>query len=601
MNPLSIPAAGLRFAGRTLGRSVGWTGVTLSNVRRRVFKGRVPDYVVLTLDRGLAERAAEMPWWMQFVPGIESDLSLEELAVIFQRIAVDPDVRGVTILLKGTELSLSQAQSLAGLFTRFRAWDDAYRGSATRPAKEIVIYAEAVSGPTALLLSAADWACLPPLASWDVLGLQIASTFLKDPLAKIGVEMEVVRVAPWKTAADALSRSEMSDAQRDQLNWLLESLYATLVTGISQGRGMEAAAVSELINRAPLTADEAHAVGLVDRVAYEDELPAVLMKKAERTRAADVKLRSYAESRRALKRRLPPPVAGRVGVIRLEGTIVSGRSRSFPVPLPLLGEDMLGSTTAQQQIRAARQDDRLDAVVVYVDSRGGSALASDLIWRELKLLDAEKPVVVYMGAVAASGGYYIAVAGRKIVAQPATLTGSIGVIITKPVTQAMTAKIGATTEIVRRGDNAGLFQSNEPWRPEQRTLIEEMVDHTYGLFKARVAEGRKLDPEALEPLCGGRVWTGEQARENGLVDALGDFCTAVEIARELAGFHTRDRVETVAVTPEKRPIMPLPGLDALRDAGGLADFTRDILNGTLLDLLSAEQVWLLSDVVGVKN
>jgi protease-4 len=591
----SIAGSSVKFVGRTVGRSVDWVGVNAANAWRMLLKGRIPDYIVLTLDRDLSELAGDRPWWLHYVPGFGDELSLEGLAAVLRRIAGDPDVRGIVFLLKGTELTLSQAQNLVALLARFRAWDGEYHGAAR---KEIVVYAETVSGPSALMLGVADRAILPPLASWDVVGLQVTSTFLKEPLARVGIDVEVARVAPWKTAADAVSRNEMSEAQREQLNWLLDSLHGTLVQGISQGRALEEAVVAGLIDRGPLTAEDALAAGLIDRIAYEDELPGVLGEREVEVEAeGEVTLGSFGQTERLLKHHLAPAAAGRIGVIRLEGAIMPGRSRNFPMPLPLLGDNLIGSTTAQQQIRAARRDTDLKAVVVYVDSPGGSALASDLIWRELKLLDEEKPVVIYMGPVAASGGYYIATPGRKIVAQSATLTGSIGVIVAKAVTQALVAKVGATTEVIRRGENAGIYRSDEPWSPTQRALVDEQLDYTYRAFKERVAAGRGLDFDALEPLCGGRVWTGQQALERGLVDAIGDFQTAVDLAKELAGIRADARVETVHITPEKRTVLPMPGKETLEEVQDAAAFTRELLDGSLLKLLATEQVWLLADNV----
>ncbi len=635
----SSVGSGIKRVGRLVGRGASQAGALVVNSRRRLLHSRVPDYIVITLDRSVSVRPGQRPWWVAYLPGVEEELTLDGLAKVLQRIAGDPDVQGVVFLLKGTEMGLNQAQNMAELFDRFHHWVREYNDEVV---KEIVVYAEAVNATAAVVLSAADRAILPPPATWDVIGLQVTSTFLKEPLARIGIEFEVARVAPWKTAADSVSRSEMSEAQREQLNWMLESLHGTLVAAISRGRGLTPAQVAALIDRGPLTAEEALAAGLIDHLAYEDELPMLLgaddediAQEQERrlTDASDAasqsdngdgnvlvpvngqpiktvydsdsgttaslakpaKLATYGQSHRLLTYHVAPPVTGRIGVISLEGAIVPGRSRSFPVPLPLLGGDLIGSTTAQQQIRAARRDERLDAVVLYVDSPGGSALASDLIWRELALLDAEKPVVVYMGAVAASGGYYVATPGRKIVAQAATLTGSIGVIMAKAVNEGLWHKIGATTETIRRGDNAGIFRSDAPWTADQRDLVDAQIDHTYRLFKQRVADGRKLDFDTLEPLCGGRVWTGAQALEHGLVDVLGDFQTAVEMAKELAGLDEAARVEVVDVGPEKQPVLPIPADAALNEAGEAAAFLRELADGSLTRLLLRERCWLLAD------
>ena len=287
-------------------------------------------------------------------------------------------------------------------------------------------------------------------------------------------------------------------------------------------------------------------------------------------------------------------------MISLLGAIMPGDSRSFPILLPLLGERTIGSNTAQQQARAARQDDQLAAVVVHVDSRGGSALASDLIWRELSLLNATKPVVVYMGDVAASGGYYIALPGRKIVAQRATLTGSIGVIISKPVTEGAYQKVEARRYAIGRGDHAGIYQDDHAWAGEEREKIEATVRHTYHEFKQRVAEGRALAYEGLDDICNGRVWTGAQALEHGLVDAVGDFQIAIDLACQLANLPIDGTVEAFDLPTPKRSTLAEPvaavqswlGLDRAAQLGQLAEVA---LRGEWARLLGHEQIWLIAD------
>ena len=352
--------------------------------------------------------------------------------------------------------------------------------------------------------------------------------------------------------------------------------------------------MQSLIDRGPLTAREALAGDLVDHLAYEDELPVLLGSVEE-----PAVIKSFGRVRRLLYRRPRPSSSGVVGVISLGGTIMPGESRSFPVPLPLFGDETIGSTTAQQIIRAARQDDGLDAVVVHVDSPGGSALASDLIWRELALLNREKPVIIYMGDVAASGGYYIAAPGRKIVAQRATLTGSIGVIIAKANLAGAYAMVHAHEDEVTRGAHAGIYGDTTEWRGDLLDRVEQSLQQTYTAFKERVAEGRSIDPAALDDLAGGRVWTGAQAHANGLVDALGDFQTAVDLACAEAGLPDSRRVDVVAVTEPKRWLAAEPAAAAQillgrRQAQQVVDLAAFLLDGELSNLLERERVWLMT-------
>ena len=538
----------------------------LFNLRRLLLLRRLPDYVVVKISGDLLEREPQMPWYYNWLPGYAPQPSIEHIREALHRVAGDPHVRGVIFLFQGATLSLAQAQSLGAIFRRFHEWDHARNsGGVNARAKRIVVYLEEMSGPVYAAAAAADYVVAPPLAEWDVKGLLTEPTYLKDTLARLGVEFDVVRVAPWKTAADSLLHNSMSEAEREQYNWLFDSLYGSLVNAIAAGRKLPADDVRCLIDQAPLSAAAARTGGLLDAVAYEDELPTLLGELHAPADTKPARLKTYGRVRGLLLRHAGPTASAAVGVISLRGSILTGPSRSSPVPLPLIGEETLGSATAQQMIRAAAKDDSLAAVVVHVDSPGGSALASDLIWRELAQLDRVKPVVIYMGDVAASGGYYIAAPGRKIVAQPATLTGSIGVIMAKAVTTGVYEKIDAGWDSVQRGAHADLYSSLKPWQGEQRAAVEASLDHVYGEFKQRVAAGRSIPLEQLDELAGGRVWTGEQALARGLVDELGDFDVAVQAACAAADLPTDGSVPLVPIHAPGRflPAEPVKAAQAL--------------------------------------
>jgi protease-4 len=264
---------------------------------------------------------------------------------------------------------------------------------------------------------------------------------------------------------------------------------------------------------------------------------------------------------------LPPVRRERrlVGVVRVEGAIVAGPSRRSPVPLPLIGGSQAGSDSIIKALRQAERDRRVAAVVLHIDSPGGDAFASDLIWREALRLSRSKPLVVSMGDVAASGGYYVAAPARKIVAQRATMTGSIGVIMAKAVTTGAYEKLDARWDTVQRGAHADLYSGLSAWEGDKRTAVEQSLQHVYQEFKQRVAEGRSIPLERLDDLAGGRVWTGEQALAHGLVDALGDFDTAVEAACAAASLPTDGSVPTVTVSEPSRPLLaePIKGAEAL--------------------------------------
>lgn len=276
-----------------------------------------------------------------------------------------------------------------------------------------------------------------------------------------------------------------------------------------------------------------------------------------------------------------------------------GKSRSSPLPLPLLGSQTMGSSTVQQQIRAAREDPTLDAVVLHIDSPGGSALASDLIWRELTLLDQEKPLVD-MDGVAASGGYYIFAPGRKIVAQSANITGSIGVFSMKLVTKGTYGKISGRREIIERGANVGLLSDTNCWTPEQTRQMQRSIEHIYHEFKTRVAEGRFLDYESLDEICNGRVWTAVQGVENGLVDQLGNIHVAFDAACEFAELPPDRQPRIVNIHPPKDHKVATPfeeiGEDLrLKRVQKLSDLTIQLLTGNLQTLLGRERFWMIPE------
>ncbi|MBX3052803.1 MAG: signal peptide peptidase SppA [Caldilineaceae bacterium] len=594
MNLLKPIGSAFGFLIRQIGRLWRWLFYGLLNGRRSLLRRKWADYVVFELDGEITERTPARPWYIALLPFTAPPITLESLSTALAAIAADPNVYGVLFLVRNAPISLAQAQSLATLFHRFRAWDAAENGPQRAIEKDVVVFLESSGNASYLMAAAADRILMPPQADWNVLGLHTEPAFLADALHTIGVEADVVRVAPWKTAFDRLSRSEMSEAEREQINRLFDGWFDSMVTAISEGRVLGENQVRSLIDQAPLPAEDALAKTLIDGVAYEDELPG-LLGIGER----EARLLPYAEARRYLKHKPRATHRQQIGVISLSGTVTSGKSRQFPAALPILGDSTIGSSSVQQLVRAAITDDSLAAVVLHIDSGGGSALASDLMWRELSLLARKKPLVAYLGDVAASGGYYIALPAHKIVCQPATLTGSIGVITAKLITKDAYHKLAVNRVSLRRGKNADLYTDSRPWRGEQRDKIEDSVASSYETFKERVCAGRHLPSQRMEELAGGRVWTGSQAVENGLVDVLGDFGAAVEEACRLAELPTDGTVLTVAVETE-RPRMPLstremdlPGQPL--SLAELADFAFAVLGRDWSGLLGQDRIWLLAD------
>ena len=321
-------------------------GVWLHNLRRRLLSGSLPDYVVIELADSISERAPAEPLFYQLLPGYKPPMSIESLTEAFRQVAGDPDVRGIVLIVRGSVLGLTQAQSMAALFDRFRQWDETFNRGENSPdgstpnAKTITVHLEQISMATYVMAAAADQIVVTPLTTWDVFGFRAAPTFLKETFARFGIEFDVVKIAPWKTAGDSLSRSSMSDEQRAQLTWLLDSLYDEAVTSISQGRRIDYGDVEALIDHAPMDAYEAELCGLVDEIGYEDELPMLLADWATDDQASDetqrdkepAKLRRYDETRMLLYRRLRPRHAKSIGVLSLQGAIMPGIISPFTAP-----------------------------------------------------------------------------------------------------------------------------------------------------------------------------------------------------------------------------------------------------------------------------
>lgn len=410
-------------------------------------------------------------------------------------------------------------------------------------------------------------------------GLYTEVRFLKDALAKVDVSAEVAAVSPYKTAGDPLVRSDISPENREQVERLLDLRYAMIVESIANARRKTVEEVRALIDAAPWSARRAQEAGLIDAVLYEDELPAFLASRIGASPTKPPEIAEWSQARRAL--RLPMLRRHRrlVGVVAVEGTIAPGRSRQVPLPIPLIGGEIAGSESIVQALRQAERNPRIAAVILYVNSPGGSAFDSDLIWREVRRLDRRKPVVAMMGDVAASGGYYVASGARAILAQPGAITGSIGVLIVRLVFDGLVKRVGVNTVAIGRGANSGFFASDAPTEQE-RLATRTLIDESYTVFKQRVIEGRSMSEEALEPLAGGRVWTGSEARERRLIDDVGGMPEALLKAQELAGLPHDRTAPLVLLGGERGRLAPQPFPDepskALLDA---------------LNLLQQPRVW----------
>jgi len=517
---------------------------TLTNPLRRLRRQGM-DYVRLPLQGSFPQRRTRerlpLPW--SLLPWAAAEMSLETLNQRLERLAADPRVRGVVLTLDGLTAGPATLRSLRQAVLRFR-----------QSGKRAVAYLTNVTTWQLYLASAADEILMPESAIFAAAGLRAESTFLKDTLALFGVEADIEALGEYKVSPDALRRSRMSDAHREMLNAILDDFYAEVVSAVAEGRGLVEGAIRQAMDGAPLTAREAVRRNLADCLTYEDELGPYLG-----TPDRPAAIVTWSEARRWLARPRRWRRRQVIGVVSVEGTIAPGPSRRLPTPLPLpYMSEQAGAETVIQALRQVERDRAVAAVVLHVDSPGGSALAADLIWREVLRLGKRKPVVAYLGNVAASGGYYVAAPAQQIVAQPTTLTGSIGVWQGKIVTAGLYEKLKARREVLQRGEAANLYGDTAPFSEAERQKILRTLEDSYARFKARVAQGRQIEMDQVETIARGRVWTGRQALAEGLVDELGDFEAAVEKARSLAGLDPQRYVPVVSKGPGKRFTPPLP-------------------------------------------
>jgi protease-4 len=385
------------------------------------------------------------------------------------------------------------------------------------------------------LATACDRIYMVPTSALDVKGLASYEVFLRGTLDKIGAFADFERIGDYKTAPNQLTQTGFTPAHREMSEALTRDLYEQLVRGIADGRKKPIEEVKALIDEGPFLAEKALAAGFIDALAYDDQLD----DQGAMSKAGMIEGEDYARVRRRSAGRGSP----RVAVVYVSGIINSGDSGFDPV-----NGAVAGSRGLVKALRSARADPNVRAIVLRIDSPGGGTTASDVIWRELVVTRDEKPgrpLVASMSDLAASGGYYIAIAAPHIVAQPATLTGSIGIYGGKFVTGGVFEKLGANIESITIGRNAGIESPERPFTESERAKLQEQLQSFYGEFLSKVAASRKLPVERVDQLAQGRVWTGAQARERGLVDTLGGLDRAIAVAKERAGIPAETEVEIV--------------------------------------------------------
>ncbi|RJP73689.1 MAG: signal peptide peptidase SppA [Candidatus Zixiibacteriota bacterium] len=554
----AVPIDGLRLTGEyrtdsqifAAGLSLAIDNVTLGNYRRMNENGdhlasvgylhltsdrfrnffSPPDHqiVEMTLEGEIRETEAPFSFFRPM-----SGMTLRQLRRQIQEYADDPKVDGLLINFNNPDIGWAQMQQVRRSLEDFKA-----------TGKKLMAWSESYSQRDYYLASLCDEIYLLPVGMVDLHGLLAELSYWKGTMDKLGIGAQVARVGDYKTAGNSFLYYDTPEAEAEMINWLLDGLYDQLVSEIAAGRNWEPDTVKALIDRGPYFAQWAVDDGLVDSLVHHDVLK-------ERLEDQDYIMTSDEAYWRTgyYQEEWPDMRIPKVAVIYAEGAIVSGESSQ-----ELFGGALMGAETIAGAIRKAREDGSVDAIIMRVDSPGGSGIASEIIYREVVRTTTgknRKPFIVSMGNVAASGGYYIAMGADTVIAEPGTITGSIGVIALKPNLDGLYDKIGYNTHIFKRGEHADAFTLSRPFDEEELALLQDGIEEFYDDFITRVAQERDLTKEAVDDVARGRVWTGQQAQERQLVDLMGGMDLAFEIVRGQLGVESGAALD-LKVMPEQK-------------------------------------------------
>ena len=478
--------------------------------------------------------------------------TLRSITKEIDKVRKDGEVAGVLLKIEGLGIGWAKLQELRDKIIQLKS-----------EGIEVISYLESGGNAEYLLACAADRIVLMPAGMVGLTGLRAEVMFFRGLLDKLDIKADMYAVGKYKSAIEPYMRDSMSEAQREAMNAILDDLYAQQVEMIANGRGeINAALATELIGQGPFTAEEAYQAKLVDALQYYDELVESIEGRAEE------KVEVVSEYRK--KPTAAPELTGFAGFMKLFSILASSKQPSSGEGKPQValiyatgpimsdaptspfttGQVMTPSEMAEA-LREAREDSDIQAVVMRVDSPGGSAVASDAIWREVLLTQREKPLVVSMSDVAGSGGYYIAMAAGTIVAEPGTITGSIGVLGGKLNLKGLYNKVGLTKEIITRGQNANLYSDYGDFTPTERERLQKLLETIYQGFVRKAAEGRNKTEAEIHELAQGRIWTGKQAKEIGLVDELGGLDTALAIVKKQIGLDPADEIDIIILPKPK--------------------------------------------------
>ena len=481
--------------------------------------GEIPEYT-----------PAIMPF--EFLDG-GGHATLLDVHQAFQKAAKDERIAGIALELGGVRCGWAKAQELRWNIEEFK-----------KSGKPVLAFMQVGGTRDYHIASAADEIYMPPEGFLDLKGLRLEVSFYKDTLAKLGIVAEMEHIGKYKSFAEPPSRSNMSDAFREVSNSILDEVYGQLVADLSASRNMTGDELKAVVDNGPFIPVTALGAKLIDGLKYEDEFFDLFK---EKLGVEEVKRTPLNQYRKVAMESLGLTGERRVAIVYASGAIVRGRSDNDPFG----DSDVLASDTMSETLRDVAKDDKIEAVVFRIDSPGGDAIASDQMWREMNRLSEKKPVVVSMSDVAASGGYYIAMAGAPVLAYPGTYTGSIGVVFGKVSLAGLYEKIGLNKEILTRGRFAAIDTETRTMTEPERAKLRESIESLYKGFVQKVADSREKEWAEIDEVAQGRVWMGSQALENGLVDELGGIDRAIAMAKEKAGIG-RDEAVNLVVYPAKK-------------------------------------------------
>lgn len=501
-------------------------------------KPDVPENSVLVLrvSGDLPDYSPEDP--MAKLLGINQTQSFTSLMTQLRKAKVDSRIGAVLLDIDFPGIGWGKAEELREAIKDFRA-----------SGKPTYAYMELGTNKEYFIATAAEKIFLPPSGDLYVNGFAAEAMFYRGSLDKLGIEPEVIKIGAYKNAPDQYTNKVMSKEQKEVIDAILDEYYGRFSGAIAETRKKSIEDVKALIDNAPYHAGDAQQQGLIDGAYYRDQVLEELKSRLGYNQNDKIRTISGGQYREIPSDSLGINKGERIAVIYASGAITGGSSNKSP-----MGGETVGSDTMVKAINDAAEDSTIKAIVLRVDSPGGSALASDLMWHAIENAKAKKkPVVVSMADVAASGGYYISCNADKIVAEPTTITGSIGVFLGKPVVKGFYDWIGVTNEYVMRGKNAGIFRESVKWTDDERAKMQDQANKIYyNDFVPKVAKGRGKTVEDVNSIGQGHVWTGTQAKANGLIDEFGGLEKAIDVAKQLANLPAEKEVKRVAY-PEPRP------------------------------------------------